>query len=480
MTRGIILTLLLIALFPQWTWAACSWNGSTGTVASPFAYSDLQDCVTDASSKTGVVTIQIPDSTVTWSSYVTVNMKTGFSSVTSLHIRGQNDCSLATNEITSGIPTSCGTNIEGFDIGFVGSTDKKFRLSNMRIYGTSSGISISIDGDSTPPTGGWQIDHIFFDTQTVGNRVIWFNRTSTSYGLSNGLINNCYVLNPSKIFLQYQPQGDGGNSEWIATLGLGTYNAVYVEDSKFYFTTGNGSAPSVENQGAGRMVIRKSIFHNAYLDAHDAIVNGFRGVRKMEVYSNTVTYDVNKAEDRFLINRGGSGVFYNNTITGPDATKSVPVFAIYRYNQAGGNPWEYAPNAAGPAYTKAILGINTNYPQSCSSGTGCIDIDGAGGYPSRDQLGVDGNDPQVAGSAPFLAWNNTYNASEVTPSIMTGYGQANMVDGTDYCYHATTKPACGGFGTSYTPYTYPHPLRGEAVAGISTLTGATLYGGKLY
>jgi hypothetical protein len=466
--------------------AACSWSGNTGTVASPYAAADLNACVTDASGKTGEVFIQIPNSSSTHTGTVTVNMMSGFDNVTMLTIRGQNDCILDTSEIATGIPISCGTNIANMILYYTGHASKKFRFAHIRLTGAPSENGITIDGESAYPNGGWRIDHVFFDTVNPSSRIVWFER-SGNYGLSNGVIDHCYVLNPTKIFFQYQPQMvDGGNREWMAPLGLGTVDAIYIEDSKFYLTTGNTSAPFLESQGGGRFVFRYNIVHNGYLDAHDAIVTGLRGTRKYEVYNNTFSYDANTTWVTPVGPRGGAGVVFNNTISDPtySISSEMPCFAIYRYSSAisqnAGDPWENAPNDSSPTYTKATLDTVATNPHSCSTGIGCITIDGsgAGGYPARDQLGVDGNNPQVAGAAPFLVWNNKYNGSPTPPVIIPGYGDAYMINGVDYCYHATTKPAtCNGITTAYTPYTYPHPLAGGTTPPEPSPTPAPSDGG---
>lgn len=446
------------------SWSSCSWSGNTGTVASPYAAADINDCISDASGKTGAVIVQIPNSSATHTDSVVINMMTGFRNVTMLTIRGQNDCALNTSEITTGIPTSCGTNIANMTLFYKGHARKKIRLAHLRLTGRPAGNAITIDGESAYPGGGWRIDHVFFDTvkpSYSSARLVWFARTG-NYNLSNGVIDHCYVLNPGTIFLQYQPSSvDGGNREWMSPLGLGTADAIYIEDSKLSLTRGNVSAPYLESQGGGRFVVRHNVIHNGYLDAHDAIVTNLRGLRKYEVYNNTFTYDANALWIVPVIPRGGSGAVYNNTVFDPTLTisKFYPQFAIYRYHQSGGDPWEYPPDAASPTYTKAYLDTYATYPHACSGGTGCITIDGAGGYPARDQLGVDGNNPQVAGASPFLVWNNQYNGRAAYPIVTQGYGEAFMKNGVDFCYHTTTKPAtCNGIATTYSAYIYPHPL----------------------
>lgn len=156
-TKIIFVTVLCMSFscLSEKTWAACSWSGNLGTVASPYTISDVQDCVGDASSKTGNVTVDIPDSNTTWSSSVSVDMRSGWTSVTGLTLRGQNDCSLFSNASPSfDYPISCGTNINNFSLNYTGKEGKDFRLAHFRATGTS-GITIDGDGKS------WRFDHFF-------------------------------------------------------------------------------------------------------------------------------------------------------------------------------------------------------------------------------------------------------------------------------------------------------------------------------
>ncbi len=88
-------------------------------------------------------------------------------------------------------------------------------------------------------------------------------------------------------------------------------------------------------------------------------------------------------------------------------------------------------------------------------------MDGLGppnGYPCRDQFGFDGNNPQV--SRPVLIYGNTLNGAVSNSFEFNGPGNPTtfIMNNREYCT-GTTKPAsCNGVTTTYTPYTYPHPL----------------------
>jgi hypothetical protein len=444
----LILVLCLASLFyPIYGWGACSWNGNTGTVSSPYGASDVQACIADASSKTGQVIIQIPNSTVTWSSGITVNMSSGFSNVNRLTIKGQNDCFVDGNDI----PTACGTNVAKFYLNYTGKEGKAFRLAHLRTAGTS-GVRIDGDGKS------WRIDHIFWDTVTgyTSARLIWIAKGNTGW-LTEGLIDHNYVLNPvGGSFVHSQPAVDGGNLEWMTGVQLGTSHAVYLENNKIVQSAGGKYL--TDNNGASRWVIRYNEINDTYVAGHDPSTGGFRGALKAEIYNNT--FNLVKSGNCFVLYRGGAvGVFFNNTIN--DSFGGCPTIYIelttYRNSSAQG--W---PAACSNTSGKMYLATSTTYPASCSSGAGCINTDGSAsspsGYPCRDQIGVSGNDQQVGGGQPFLFWNNTYNGSDITVSVGVD-SSSYIVSGRDYCKHATTMPTtCNSIVQTYTPYTYPHPL----------------------
>ena len=439
-----------VATVPSAARAACSWSGNIGTVASPYSAADVNACVSDASSKTGDVIIQIPDATVTHSAAVTVNMRSGFTNVTSLTIRGQNDCKLTQNTSPDFYyPTTCGTNITNMVLNYTGKEGKGFRFSNMRVAGTS-GIYMDGDGKS------WRFDHLFWDTVTGARsaRIVWITK-SVATGLSEGVFDHNYFKDWAwGTAVHYQPGSDGGNYEWMTGAQLGTGHAIYFENNKFYST--NEGFYVTDNNGASRWVFRYNHITNAYFAGHDAQVGGYRGSLKFEGYNNVLSY-TGSGNCYVIYRAGANGVFFNNTITG--TLCSYPFsFANYRCDGAYG--W---PSPCSNSSKKMYLDTTAYYPQTCTGGTGCINTDGSAsspnGYPCRDQVGVSGNNPQVGGGAPFLFWNNTINGSDASSRIAVGYGSSYIMANRDYCSSAKTMPSsCNGVTTTYTPYTYPHPL----------------------
>ncbi len=470
MKRFLILTSLVLFCsfaFPNVAYAACSWNGNTGTVASPYAASDVQACINDAAGKTGDVVIQIPDCTVTHTQAITVDHSSGWVNVNSLTITGQNRCAVDGNDR----PTSCGTNIAGFSLTYKGKQGKDFRLAHMHLptpAQRNSNSAIYIDGNGK----SWRFDHLLFDTlSSPGSGYIFYIYRSASFvnDTTYGLIDSSKFIHTypgtggtGLTVIMYFPLYDGGNTEWVNPLNLGTAEAIYFENNIFHADSGMFSI-SDTNSG-GRFVFRYSDFDDSFLGAHDAIVTGGRGVRKWEVYNNIWNYNAN-GNCFVAYMRSGTGVFFNNTINDPslvlcqDGVKLVET----RNYQTGGNPWT---GLCSSSTGKACLGSGLIYPQSCTTDANCggisgscIDIDGTGspdGYLCRDQAGSDGNNPQV--SRPFLFWNNTRNGNPITVSI-DSHSTNYIVLNRDYCVSATSMPtSCNGVSTNYIPYTYPHPL----------------------
>lgn len=435
-----------LLLVPSAVFAVCSWSGNTGTVASPYAAADVQDCINDSAGMTGDVTIQIPTSSPTWTSGITVNMGSGWTNVSGLTVKGQNACTVDKNDR----PTSCSTSITNFTVTYIGKEGKAFRISNMKISGN---CVIDISGTCK----SWRIDHIYFYVLT-SQRPIMISQGQTGTDVTYGVLDSLNIYSTNDVvFLNYMSLD---NYSWMRPLDLGGPDAIYLENSTYYSTINCSGGPCgvTDANGPGRFVIRYNDFTDMYIYAHDAIVTNHRGVRKWEVYNNTFTYPGVNGACFVAQFRSGTGVMFNNTISDP-GLKLCPQYVqlyVYRSTTEGGTPWvPLCSSTSG----KAWLDTTSHYPETCTSGTGCINIDGSGpdGYPCRDQAGVDGNNPQV--SRPFLFWNNTLNGANASAIPSIGGIATYIVENRDFCRHATTMPStCNGVTTTYSPLTYPHPL----------------------
>src|SRR5690242_8548327 len=66
MKAFVLLGSAVFVMWPSQAEAACVWNGNTGTVAAPYDYTDVNVCIAEAGSKSGLVTILIPACNVIW------------------------------------------------------------------------------------------------------------------------------------------------------------------------------------------------------------------------------------------------------------------------------------------------------------------------------------------------------------------------------------------------------------------------------
>jgi hypothetical protein len=204
---------------------------------------------------------------------------------------------------------------------------------------------------------------------------------------------------------------------------------------------------------------------------HDAIVGSLRSCRKWEVYNNTFTMTYESGQFVFVGIRGGTGVIHDNTYTNSPYYMGVPVVVgLYRTGQTDGDPWDALCSVTSGKFT----GGSTTPPGGCTgTANGCITMDGPGtgaqtGYPCRDQFGFTGNDPQT--SQPVLIWNNRQNGVQANVFDFNGpvpYPTTYIVNNRDYCTGTTMPTTCNGVATTYTDYTYPHPLAGGGSPGSS-------------
>lgn len=341
---------------------------------------------------------------------------------------------------------------------------KTWRVSGLTVTGTGG---VSVEGYAK----GWRVDHIKFDNVTgfAASRIIWINPDTGGY--TTGLIDHVEFNAPKSIQVHVREQRGGGNDSYMRPLGLGGTDAIYIEDSIFYHPTLNTSSPVTDCEGGGRFVFRHNVVTNAYMEMHDAIIDELRSCRKWEFYDNT--YKLTGAggspagnlqgQCALIAMRGGTGVTFNNKFDQlPDC--GAMLMDLYRTYQTAGDPWD---QRCSVSTGKACLNSATAALRSCTSdancgGTAgsCVALDGPSsspsGYPCRDQIGTDGNAPQV--SQPALFWNNTHLGAQEPPQVNSGSGY--LVKGRDFCDGGATMPAsCNGVTTTYQPLAYPHPLQ---------------------
>jgi hypothetical protein len=169
-------------------------------------------------------------------------------------------------------------------------------------------------------------------------------------------------------------------------------------------------------------VFRYNTLNDCYAEVH-AFISTFRSGRKWEMYNNTISQSALVQVRPFFI-RGGTGVVFNNTVTG---TWTIPNINVDNRRSTEANP------------------------DLCDGDSSLDGNEDATGWPCRDQIGRSAGDPNPQESEPMYVWNNTLNGNPLTVSVSSG-SETHVQENRDY-FHAQ-RPG-------YTPFTYPHPLRGE-------------------
>ena len=334
--------------------------------------------------------------------------------------------------------------------------DVAFRFDHIRILQASSGSrGIVITGVYG------LIDHCAFDVTATSGSI----QSISIWGASDG--------------------GDGGFTAWTRPLTLGTEKAVYVEDSTITYSSHDESCS--DTYGGARWVFR----HNTITGCEFGGGHGFdsgnrRSLFSGEIYENQYINDYPPGGSSTLragTFRGGTGVVFNNTYGGTHGSwygialmnyRSCPPLDQSAWQTCDGTKLELgsmnlstsanrtASSSGGVKWCSGARDVMCTADSTCSAigaGTCSTYLDGSGtqGYPCRDQIGRTHNQEL----APLYVWNNggveagTYDAGN---ACGVGIDQIIMLN-RDY-YVGTPMPG-------YAPYTYPHPLQGQAGTPIS-------------
>jgi len=147
----------------------------------------------------------------------------------------------------------------------------------------------------------WRIDHIKFNK-------VWY-RSIRIGGYTFGVIDhNIFYKSGSAIYVSLD-----NDASWNRPLGLGTENAVYIEDNVFDFTSA-ASRASVDSGGGARYVFRNNMTNSTAMDHGTETTGRSRSGFSFEIYNNIFA----NTEDWWsaMHIRGGTGVIFNNTATG--------------------------------------------------------------------------------------------------------------------------------------------------------------------
>lgn len=436
----------------------CTSNGNAATInAASCMQSDVQSAINSASSGD---TVLVPSGSCTWSAQVTLNKN--------ITLMGNGS-----------INTKVTWNTPGFAIIATGT----WRITGMGFTKGSSGsgiVSIPVDTSSV----GWRVDHCnFYSASTYGESISVFGGylgNPTGYGLAD---NNTHT-NMRAVLVFGNDCSPTGDKEWSRALSLGSANAVYVEDSTITNTISQNGYEEFDLNCGGRIVFRYNTVNSFNFGIH-SVQGGNRAARSWEIYNNTF---VAGSLPPWVLGeiRGGSGVVFNNTITG---SFNANIFLLDNVRSCMSRD------------TSGICDGSSTWDGNRT---------GAYGYPCRDQIGRSTDAFQWGGGipsqtlSPAYFWNNKNNGVEVLAQVgsdctnqttyhilanrdfynynasfngTTGVGMGLLANRPATCttnanesgggvaYWATdtnTLYRCSTTNTwvtHYQPFTYPHPLR---------------------
>jgi hypothetical protein len=417
---------LLVALFGTQAKAATHMAASCNT-------SDVQAAINAAASGD---TVTIPACSQTnWSSTLTINKGI------TLQGAGQGSTVIGDNVSKGGSSCSGGGPAFAWSV----NAPNGFRMTGMTIVGVATDPGVCQRGHITVSgsTHSMRIDHVTINpAQTVGIFIdgdIWglidhhthvgqfVNGVRVEHVNWNGTSNDAW-----------------GDQSWAQAIQYGSGQGIYIEDSSFTSTDPNFIGGATDCFSGGRLVFRHNTVSMLNLQSHGADSDQrHRACRWMESYNNTFTYS--NVNNLAFINwiRGGTGVFYNNTITAAGYANKIVQVVNCRDASAG--------CGGGPNYTPwGACDSSSPYDQNSSGGYRCVDQPGAG---TSNLLGPDSSGSVTPSNTrvgntvdPIYVWGNTLNGSANNNTS----GSTNVASNRDY-YVGVARP-------NYTPYIYPHPL----------------------
>jgi hypothetical protein len=263
--------------------------------------------------------------------------------------------------------------------------------------------------------------------------------------------------------ISVQDPGEAISWNSVSNMGNNGSTAVYAEDNDFH-----AMATTTSTDENGRAVWRYNLYDNSGVGTHGADTSNY-GQRYFELYNNNMVFEGYTDGSTFNIQdwvfmRGGTGVITNNTMsvmTSQDwgAKSDVDMTVINLQRNSGPDPcWGSATHTAGQFY-HAPRQVGIGYV----TGTGTINYSPLGiNNQANDSITYGGD------SEPFYIWGNNRSplnaglsndgstACGTSPDNTANYVVLNR----DYFNGSTAKPG-------WSPYTYPHPLRGSQTVASS-------------
>lgn len=382
--------------------AACSGSSPTRTAASA-SRTDVSDCVTAAASGD---TIRVPAGTATWSGAIALPATKDLSVIGATVV----NCTGTAGTDSYACATTDQTVITCSPTCFTVSIAASHRVSGFTLRTTTGDEVLSLsDNQSTSKyfridhnhlvsTGGWAPIRGKGATNGVHPQGIWDHNRLEDVALHTNAT------------LHQLDEGPYQHQIWAQDTQLGNSSqVVYIEDNHFSGTTGNINA--TDGNYGGRVVIRGNRFSGqTYMEFHSPQGSN-RGFQRWEVYNN-ILKDPSTTNCYFGLAsiRGGTGVFFNNTMSGNLSDCNFDVLLDNVRSE-----WSGAIDGVGP----------------CNGSSPWDQNAGQQGWRCRDQIGV-GRDLSLWSHTTTPAWNQEvkpayfWSNSKSSASVQGGPGPISV------------------------------------------------------
>ena len=385
-------------------------------------------------------------------------------------------------------------------INVTGANVPSWRVSGLSLSGSgTSVVAIQVWASGSPILRGpFRIDHMDFNYPNNGIDgviALWgpvyglidHNTFTQSY---EAFIITNFEVNTETCSYNYAWQGGGcslttltGGTTMSSAYEPGSYRNLYIEDNTFTGRTTNPAFAVDTAYGGGRIVLRHNTLVNSGLYAHWTSAGSVNHLW-WEVYNNKFTWNLaNNGIYPMRMQGGGTGLIYNNTISG--------------------FPGNYILLGEARLPDQAQSGSPLGLCDGTHNWDGNMGDPSAPGWPCLSQTGRDAGKSiaqiqagQKQASFPMYLWNNgsqdkCYNPGAAGSSCDNSFG-VNIYNASGPKYFKSTphpngdvdysitasKPAGAGTHTlSYTPFPYPYPLTANGLpnpTGSGTPTTPTL------